>query len=604
MVLYRLALLLSLLALSVSSQAREQFLNEWQNIYPNSNSNAAACQLCHVQPNGGVGWNAYGWQVRELFKDNGGNVTAAIAGFAANMDNNGAEDFNSDEDATDASNRTEIDGGFQPGWTEGANNVYFCLAENTRNCNGQLVLAQQLAPSSLAQAILDLDPPARLLNPIEKSISLGSNIELHTVASGFVAPIAAATQPSNSVDLFIADQVGKVWRVNLENQEKKLFLDLSNHLIELGAYGPNSEDERGLLGIAFHPDFASNGFFYSYQSESNGAAANITTLSSNQTANHQSVISEWQVNDPLSTSAVVNPNSKRDILRIDQPQFNNNGGGLSFGPDGLLYASIGDGGGVDDIDGQRFFDGTPMIGHGEEGNGQNASNAYGAIIKIDLETDGYRAHAFGFRNVRQLSFDSQSGALYAPDSAQIGQGLGRFNIGEINQIQPGKHYGWNIKEGDFYFYPNGQDQGYISLMPPDSLAGFGELEAPVFQYDADEGLNTIGGYIYRGTHAPQINGSYIFGDKSISLNQAGGRLFEGQVGGEIKELNITNQNELGLYLHAIAQDERGELYVLGNTTLELRGITGIVQRIDFEASNDELCIPIKSKRGGLSIICL
>jgi len=181
------------LLLATPANAREPFLNTWSSIYPNSSSDEAQCQLCHARPDGGVGWNAYGWDIRQAFQDNGGVIAAAIAGSLSDPNVNGVEDLNSDADNTGASNITEINDGLQPGWSEGELNTIYCTVDDTVACGGQVILLNQ-RPPSLSSAI---DPPARAINPIEQRIVKSRSIKLTTIADGFVAPrqaIAASAQ--------------------------------------------------------------------------------------------------------------------------------------------------------------------------------------------------------------------------------------------------------------------------------------------------------------------------------------------------------------------------------------------------------------------------
>ena len=154
-------------------------------------------------------------------------------------------------------------------------------------------------------------------------------------------------------------------------------------------------------------------------------------------ANHQTVIAEWQVPNPTDPTSVVDPTTIRELLRIDQPQFNHNAGGLNFGPDGMLYISLGDGGGADDVDGQESL-GIPMVGHGT-GNGQDTGTILGSILRIDplgsnsangkygIPVDNplfgnpdavAEIFAFGFRNPFRFSFDQETGEMYIADVGQ------------------------------------------------------------------------------------------------------------------------------------------------------------------------------------------
>nr|NIR37106.1 PQQ-dependent sugar dehydrogenase [Actinomycetota bacterium]NIS31537.1 PQQ-dependent sugar dehydrogenase [Actinomycetota bacterium]NIU19432.1 PQQ-dependent sugar dehydrogenase [Actinomycetota bacterium]NIU66648.1 PQQ-dependent sugar dehydrogenase [Actinomycetota bacterium]NIV55923.1 CHRD domain-containing protein [Actinomycetota bacterium] len=185
----------------------------------------------------------------------------------------------------------------------------------------------------------------RLTDPV---IDGGAPLALEPVASGLTAPTWGTASPTIDDRLMVTDQNGIVWSVDVEGGGTSVFLDVSDRLVALGVGGPNTFDERGLLGLAFHPDYASNGLLYTYTSEPVDGSADFSTMPSGTTPNHQSVISEWQVPAPGHPAAVVDPSTRREILRIDEPQFNHDAGALVFGPDGFLYVALGDGGAADD----------------------------------------------------------------------------------------------------------------------------------------------------------------------------------------------------------------------------------------------------------------
>ncbi|HEA67448.1 MAG TPA: CHRD domain-containing protein, partial [Desulfobacterales bacterium] len=340
--------------------------------------------------------------------------------------------------------------------------------------------------------IVDEDDDGEIENPIPEPIRKGDiPIRLETVATGLTAPNWGTFAPGHPDRLFVTDQVGILWAIQLDTGEKRVFLDVSNRLVELGIFGPGTFDERGLLGVAFHPDYVTNGLLYTYTSQPVDGPADFSTMPSGVAANHQSVITEWNVPDPTDPDSVVDPNSAQELLRIDQPQFNHDGGALNFGPDKMLYISLGDGGGADDVDGQVFL-GTPMVGHGQ-GNGQDPGNVLGTILRIDPfgsnSTNGNygipnnnpfigRAGfvdeilAYGFRNPFRFSFDSANGSLYVGD-------VGQNKIEEVDLVTSGGNYGWNLKEGTFCFDPDNGDPGFVfkcNSEPPG-------LNDPIAQYD-------------------------------------------------------------------------------------------------------------------------
>jgi glucose/arabinose dehydrogenase len=284
---------------------------------------------------------------------------------------------------------------------------------------------------------------------------------------------------------------------------------------------------------------------------------------------------------------VVDPGSARELVRIDQPQFNHNAGCMNFGPDGMLYIALGDGGGRDDRDDGVSL-GVPLVGHGCEGNGQDIETILGSIIRIDVDgsdsitgqygipadnpfvgTDGLdEIYAYGFRNPWRFSFDSATGALYVPD-------VGQNDLEEINVVTSGGNYGWRYKEGSFTFVFNGNEPGYVTDMPLDTPAG---LIDPIAEYDHDEGTAIVGGFAYRGAKIPALAGRYVFGEFAQTFSNDG-RLFYLDETDQIREFELVDQDQLGLSLLGFGQDASGELYVLANSTGVPFGDTGVVLKM-------------------------
>jgi hypothetical protein len=296
-------------------------------------------------------------------------------------------------------------------------------------------------------------------------------------------------------------------------------------------------------------------------------------------------VAEWSV-DPNDSNA-IDPNSRREILRIDQPQGNHNGGTLAFGPDGYLYVSLGDGGASNDVG----------DGHGATGNGQDVNTVHGSILRIDpldpsstvgspdaVSGNGnYRVpfdnpfvgvtgvdeiYAYGFRNPFRFSFDYATGELIVGD---VGQG----SVEEIDIVVNGGNYGWNLKEGTFSFDPvTGEVSSDLSALP----AG---LIDPVAQYDHDEGIAIVGGHTYRGSAIPELFGKYVFGDFSLGFSPPAGRIFYADLDtGLINEFVIgVDDDPFGLYVKGAGQDEQGEVYILASSDFGPHGTTGVVLRI-------------------------
>ncbi|MPY89549.1 MAG: CHRD domain-containing protein [Luteitalea sp.] len=441
----------------------------------------------------------------------------------------------------------------------------------------------------LTVRVISQDTPP-LEDPIPEPIRTGHvTISLTPVAEGLTAPNWGTVAPGCAElrgRLYVTDQDGILWGVELATGEKRVILDVSAMLVSLGVGGPGSFDERGFLGVAFHPDYAENGLLYTYTSEPATDPADFSTLPEDVAANHQSLVREWQIPDPCNPDSVVDASGSRELLRVDEPQFNHDAGALTFGPDGYLYVAFGDGGAADD----------EGDGHVEGGNGQDPSNILGTIIRIDptgsnaangqygipadnpfVGVEGFldEIHAYGFRNPFRFSFDSQSGAMYIGD-------VGQNDIEEIDIGVAGGNFGWRIKEGSFCFDPNGTEPGFVfDCQPGDEPEG---LIDPIAEYDHDEGIAVIGGFVYHGNQIPALKGRYVFGDNAHPAG-GGGRLFFLQKNGplhkknRVREFRLAGMETLGLSLLGFGQDARGELYLLANQEGVPFGETGVVLQL-------------------------
>jgi glucose/arabinose dehydrogenase len=451
-------------------------------------------------------------------------------------------------------------------------------------------------------------------DPIPVPIRQGQvRVQLEPVADGLTAPNWGTSVPgcNNLQDrLIVTDQNGILWAINVTTGQKRVLLDVSDRLVALGISGPGTFDERGLLGIALHPEFSTNGLLYTYTSEPVTGDADFSTMPAGTDANHQSVVRGWQVPDPCDPDAVVDATSARELLRVDQPQFNHDAGTLNFGPDGMLYISLGDGGAADD----------QGIGHVPGGNGQDPGNILGTIIRIDADgtnsingqygippdnpfvgQPGFldEVFAYGFRNPFRFSFDAHTGEMLIAD-------VGQNDIEEIDIGVAGGNYGWRLKEGSFCFDPNDADPGFVfECQPGDAPA---DLIDPVAEYDHDEGLAVIGGFVYHGVQIPPLSGRYVFGD-FFSPAIGSGRLFYLQRNNRILEFQLVDRDNLGLSLLGFGQDAFGELYVLANETGTPFGNTGVVLRLtsgrgvggaQFTAhlSGDEEVPPVETQAQG------
>ena len=291
----------------------------------------------------------------------------------------------------------------------------------------------------------------------------------------FDQPVFLTHAGDGSDRVFVLQQNGlmKVFPNDSLAVSAKTFLDLSARLSSPGG-------EEGLLGLAFHPQYSTNGFFY----------VNYTAPQPLRT-----VISRFRVS--ASDPDVADPLSEYPILEILQPYSNHNGGMIAFGPDGYLYIGMGDGG----------------SGGDPQGNAQNLSVLLGKMLRIDVDdtsataryrippdnpfagnTNGYRQEiwAYGLRNPWRFSFDRPTGQLWAGD-------VGQNSREEIDLIVKGRNYGWRIMEGSScYNPPSGCDQTNLTL--------------PVKDYGRLFGYSVTGGMIYRGSRRPDLVGAYVYGD--------------------------------------------------------------------------------------------
>ena len=586
----RSVLFLVMLQLACQSAfARPEILDDWETLYPNASSALRNCQLCHEQVTGGNGWNPYGWTIRNLLES-----------FTAIEAIEEAETGNSDVDSGGSSNMLEIESGTQPGWTTGSSNTirYRPGTLATKSIAANTVLTDPLT-------LTNLDLPPATTNPFSARIPTGANGTVTEVASGvvnanvtLVSPIHATYAPGLPGLLFVADQVGVVHKIDLNNpNNSEEFIDISSFVQTLGA----NYDERGLLGFAFHPDFAANGLFYTHHSEPAGTAAADFPLNN---ANHQSVISEWSAINPGTVGTLGQTGTKRNLLRIDQPASNHNGGGLVFDQNNYLLIALGDGGGADDI-----FE-----------NGNNPLTPLGSILRIDpagassangmysvpsdnpFVTDMTKlneAFAFGLRNPFSLAIDRANNRIYSGD-------VGQNDIEEINRIRSGENYGWNAKEGSLYFFPNLAGSGFVSTNP--STRADASMIDPILEYDRDDGISAVGGPVYRGSSLTELSGAYLFGDWAGSSSQ--GRLFFSSDFSTEQEIRINGGSGLNMFLTGFGEDSSGEIYLLGKTQVGPSGTTGMIKQLTaFEMvepsePSEEMCFPISVGAGKIATICL
>jgi glucose/arabinose dehydrogenase len=404
------------------------------------------------------------------------------------------------------------------------------------------------------------------------------DIQLEEVASGLTAPMAMV-QPPGDDRRFIVQQTGVIKILTADGELLGTpFLDINQKLVrQLALF-----DERGLLGLAFHPDFANNGKFYvAYSTYHNAYGDPGKQL----WWDHANVVAEYTVYEDDPDTA--NPYSERIITTIDWPQFNHNGHWIGFGQDGMLYISTGDGGYANDWG----------IGHNvTEGNGQDLLSLHGKILRIDVNksengmnygipadnplvgqeaTSMPEIWAYGLRNPWRCSFDmGGENELFCGDVQQN-------SFEEVNIIEKGGNHGWRLMEASHCFnfedpnnHPDDCDtEGMVMpIIEYPNCTAVGARPTGQREHTGAEceGISVTGGYVYRGSHA-DWDGKYIFGDWSRTFAAMNGQIFfatKGADGTWTKELaNVTNMDGNVPYILGFAQDSDGEVYALTSVTL-------------------------------------
>jgi glucose/arabinose dehydrogenase len=295
-------------------------------------------------------------------------------------------------------------------------------------------------------------------------------------------PVVLTGDGSHNNRLFIATQYGSIHLLenNPETSQLSTFLDIRGRV----HYDAN-ENEEGLLGLAFHPQFSDNGQLFVYYTAKRDA----------QQLKRRSIVSRFrtQSGSPIR----VDPDSEEVLIDLAQPYWNHNGGTLAFGPDGYLYIAVGDGG----------------AGNDPHMNGQNLHTLLGSVLRIDVnrreknlpygippdnpfagQSEFARGEiwAYGLRNVWRFSFDRLTGTCWGAD-------VGQKTWEEINIIRRGGNYGWNLREGKHKFGPGG-------INPREDLI------EPIWDYDRRYGQSITGGCVYRGASAKQLKGAYLYAD--------------------------------------------------------------------------------------------
>jgi glucose/arabinose dehydrogenase/plastocyanin len=435
---------------------------------------------------------------------------------------------------------------------------------------------------------------------------------LQAIATGMSAPLYGINPPGDHSRLFVLEQNGLVRVIQNGTLLPDAALDIRTRVAPpLAPTNPN--DERGLLGIAFHPGYtnpASPGYrtLYTYNSEMIPTGTSPTyPVPTTATNNYRNVLNEWKIS--TTNASVIDPTSRREVISFGKTAGNHNGGTITFGPDGYAYLALGDGGDANDV-------GLSHIEPG--GNAQNLTTPLGKFLRFDpldptvntssadpISANGqYRIpasnpfhdpgqlreiYAYGMRNPYRFCFDFVTGDLIHAD-------VGQNNVEEIDRIVIGGNYGWPIKEGDFLFNrTNGPagPAGTIGNPPGNRSPGVpAGLIDPIkgtlatLEYDHNEGISITGGFVYRGTAIPELYGKYIFGDLALKTApvRADGRLFYADLEtGLIKAFPLPQFGGSailpnGLTVHGFGQDADGELYALVTNT-SANGTGGIVYKL-------------------------
>lgn len=333
-------------------------------------------------------------------------------------------------------------------------------------------------------------------------------------------PMALTHAGDGSNRNFVATQRGAIYVFPNDPQAKQasLFLDIRDRVHDW-----KLDNEEGLLGLAMHPDYKNNGQFFVYYSS--------------EAEPRTSIVSRFNVSADDPNRA--DPNSEQVVMKIPQPFSNHNGGSIAFGKDGYLYIALGDGGGRND----------PL------GHGQNLKTWMGSLLRIDVDhRDGDKNYAipadnpfiqregaqpeifaYGFRNVWRLTVDRKTGELWAAD---VGQDFWE----EVNIVKSGGNYGWSIREASYPFSNS-------SFIPADRPI------APIWEYDHQLGKSITGGFVYRGSRLPELQGMYLYADFisgriwALKYDQASGRV--------TSNMGIATT---GFPVLAFGEDEAGEVY--------------------------------------------
>lgn len=308
-----------------------------------------------------------------------------------------------------------------------------------------------------APAALATPAPAGddVLRPVPQE--LGGSLQLTKIASGLRRPVLAIAAPGEPGRLYVVEQLGAIRVLEGGATRKEPFLSLLGRV--------STGNEQGLLGLAFHPRYAENGRLYVHYTDREGDTRIVEVRAS---ADRKS----------------VDAKSARELLHVEQPYANHNGGHLLFGPDGQLYTGLGDGGSAGD----------------PKGSGQNRKTFLGKLLRIDVDTARSEIVHLGLRNPWRFTFDAVTGDLFIAD---VGQNQWEYVHALGGDDRRSHNFGWNIMEGTHCFRARTCDKR--------------GLTPPVIEYSHEQGCSITGGVVYRGKALPELAGTYFYADYCTTL---------------------------------------------------------------------------------------